>query len=160
MGWRSVAAVGLATVAIVTAGQAWREDVPDLTATDAVVAMEDALESIGLEATVAPDPVSTTYASRTREPVAVWAVRATVRSEPIELQLARSGAHPVAIDDRNRDQTSYVLSELEYEALATNIDDPGRTRTIRRNVVLTVAAILVIALALAHAATIPRKEQP
>src|SRR5688572_8416996 len=153
MGWRSVAAIGLVIVAIVTTGLAWREDVPDLTARDAVTAMEDALDRADIDATVQPDPVKTTYASRARDPVEVWAVRATVRSEPIELKLARSGAQPVAIDDRNEDGSAYVLSELEYAELAENVDDPARARTIRRNIALTIAAVLVLVLVLAHAAT-------
>jgi hypothetical protein len=159
MGRRSIAAAVLVTVAVVTAGRAWREDVPDLTARDAVVALEDALQRAGVDATVDPDPVRTTYASATHDPVDVWAVRATVGSEPIELKLARAGGDPVAIDDRNVEGDAYVLSEPEYEALAAGIDDPARQRMIRRNIALTIAAVLVIALALALAATAP-KEQP
>ena len=156
---RSIAAAGLVTVAVVAAGRAWREDVPDLTARDAVVALEDALRSAGVEATVDPDPVRTTYASATHDPVDVWAVQATVGAESIELKLARSGADPVAIDDRNVEGDAYVLSEPEYEALASGIDDPARQRMIRRNIALTIAAVLVIALALAHASA-ASKEQP
>ena len=55
---------------------------------------------------------------RTRDPVDVWAVRATVRPSPSSCS-SPAGAHPVAIDDRTLDGSAYVLSELEYEAVAT-----------------------------------------
>ena len=160
--WRAVAALGLAAMAIGVAGAGWWDDVPELTANDAVVATEQALRDAGLDATVEPDPERTTYASRTHDPVDVWIVRATVRAEPIELQLARAGAHPVAIDDRTLDGASYVLSGLEYESVAAHVDDPARARAIRRNMALTAGAVLVIALAIAHAVVdhgpTPRKE--
>ena len=157
MAGRSAAALGLVAVAVVSAGAAWRQDVPDLTAHDAVVAMEDALEQTGLVASVRPDPERTTYASRTRDRVEVWAVQASVRAQPIELLLARAGGDPVSIDDRNRDGSAYVLSEREVTALASCVDDPARRRTIRRIVALTVAAVLVIVLALTHASTTPKE---
>ena len=158
MRWQAVATLCLAAAAILVVGAGWQQDVPELTATDAVDAAEGALRDAGLDATVEPDPVPTVYASRTRDPVAVWAVRATVRSEPIQLQLAREDAQPVALDDRSLDGTAYVLSDLEYQAVVAHVEDPARDRVIWRNVLLTVAAALVIALALAHAAFVPQKE--
>jgi hypothetical protein len=157
MRWPAIAALALAAVAIGVAGAGWWEDAPELTAADAVAATEGALRDAGLDATVEPDPVRTTYASRTRAPVEVWAVRATVRSEPIQLQLARTGARPIAIDDRSLVAADYVLSDAEYESVAAHMDDPARARVIRRNVALTAGAVLVIAVALAHAA-VPSKE--
>ena len=154
---RAIAAVALGCVAVATVAVGWWEEVPPLTATEAVTATEEALLGAGLDASVAPDPLATTYVSRTRDPVDVWAVRATVRSEPIELQLARDGAQPVAIDDRSLDGASYVLSELEYEAVAAHVDDPARVRIVRRNIALTTAAVLVIAVALAHLAVSQRR---
>jgi hypothetical protein len=158
MRWQPVAAVALAAVAVLVVGVGWQEDVPELTASDAVDATEDALRGAGLEATVEPDPVPTVYASLTRDAVEVWSVQATVRAEPIELQLARAGAQPVALDDRTLDGTAYVLSDDEYQTVVSKVDDPARQRVIRRNVLLTLAGALVIALALALAATTPRKE--
>ena len=157
MRWQPAAALVLAAVAIITVGAGWQEDVPDLTSSDAVVAAEDALRGAGLDATIEPDPVGTVYASSARDPVAVWAVRATVRSEPIELQLAREGAQPVALDDRTLDGTAYVLSDLEYRAVVAHVDDPVRQRVIHRNVLLTVAAALVVTLSIAHAAASPKE---
>jgi hypothetical protein len=158
MPWQALGAGGLALVALAVAGTAWWEDVPPLTAADAVTATQDAFDGAGVEADVATDPVRTTYASRTRDPVDVWAVRATVRAELVQVQLTRDGAHPVAIDDRSLDGSTYVLSDLEYETLAAHVDDPARTRRVQRNVTITIAAVLVVALALGHAATTTRKE--
>jgi len=152
MRWRTVAAACVAAVAVVVVALGWLQRVPELTAADAVTATEDAFRGAGLDATVEPHPVRTTYASRTRDPVDVWAVRATVRAEPVQLQLARDGAQPVAIDDRTLDGATYVLSELEYESVARHVDDPALARVVRRNISLTTAAVLVVAMALAHAA--------
>ena len=149
---RLAAAVGVAVVAISVVAVAWLQDVPAISGEDAVTATEEALESAGLDVEVEPDPVLTTYTPRSSDAVDVWAVRAIVRSEPIELRLALAGADPVAIDDRSLDGSTYVLSEGEYEAVAGGVDDPSRARTVRRNISFTCAAVLVVALAIAHAA--------
>jgi hypothetical protein len=158
MGGRPVAAFGLAAIALVIAGLAWWEDVPALTAADAVTAAEHGFAGAGLDAEVGADPFPTTYASNTRDPVDVWSVQATVRSELVHLQLSRVGADPVAIDDRALDGSSYVLSDLEYQALAAHLDDPARDRRVRRNLAVTTAAVAILAVALALAAAAPRKE--
>ena len=152
-------AAGVAAVAIGAVAVAWFQDVPELSAEDAVVAAEHALEDAGLEAEVAPDPLRTTYTSRSRELTDVWAVRATVRAEPIELRLAIAGADPVAIDDRTPDGSSYVLSDLEYEAVVSSVEDPARARAIQHDIWFTFAAALVVALATIHAAVAARPEE-
>jgi len=149
---RFVAAAGLAAVAIGAVAVAWLQDVPTISGEDAVTAAEEALEGAGLDVEVQPDPVLTTYTPRSSDAVDVWAVRAIVRSEPIELRLAVAGADPVAIDDRSLDGSTYVLSEVEYETVAGGVDDPARARAVRRNISFTCAAVLVVALAIAHAA--------
>jgi hypothetical protein len=156
---RAVASIGLVVVAVATLAAAWWSDPAALTASEAVEAVEGALADAGLDATVEADPTSDTYRSRTREAIDVWAVRATVRSEPIELRVARVGADPVAIDDRNPDGTSYVLSDHEYQTVASHVEDVARSRRLRRNVALTVGALLVVGLALRHA-TLATREEP
>ena len=158
---RLAAAAGVAVVAIGALAVAWLQDVPAISGEDAVTATARALEAADLEAEVEPDPLRTTYTTRSHRPVDVWAVRATVRAEPIEVRLTVSGADPVAIDDVAMDGSRYVLSELEYEAVAGGVDDPARARTIRRNISFTCAALLVVALAVGHAAMAARtKEEP
>jgi hypothetical protein len=158
---RVLASVAISVVAVAVVAIAWLQDVPDISGDDAVAAAERALADAGLDADVDPEPQRSVYTTASRDQIDVWAVRATVRSEPIELQLAVAGAHPITIDDRTTDGAAYVLSELEYKAVAANVDDPALARTLRRNISLTVAAALVIALAIAHAAIAARtKEDP
>jgi hypothetical protein len=154
-----MASIGLAVVAVATLAVGWWSEPPPLTASDAVEAVEGALDDAGLDATVADDPAPDTYRSRTREAVDVWAVRATVRSEAIELRVARVGAEPVAIDDRTPDGASYVLSDHEYQTVASHVEDIARSRRLRRNVALTVGALLVVGLALRHT-TLASREEP
>jgi hypothetical protein len=155
---RTVAAVVLACWAIGAVVVAWSQPMPDLTAEDAVTATEGALAGAGVDGVVDNDPRREVYASRSRAPVDVWTVRALVREAPIEVRLARAGAQPVEIDDRTLDGTTYVLSQAEYEAVARHVDDPSRARAVWRNVVLTFAAVLIVALSLAHLATDRPKE--
>jgi hypothetical protein len=152
-------AAAVAAGAISVVAVAWSQDVSDLSADDAITATRRALEGAGLDAEVDPAPLRTTYRSQSRGAVEVWSVRATVRSAPIELRLAIAGAQPVSIDDRTVDGSSYVLSEPEYQALATRVDDPGRARAIRRNMSITLAAVLVAALATIHAAVAAQPEE-
>jgi hypothetical protein len=156
--WVGVAAA-LAVTAIGAVAVAWLQDVPALSAADAVTAARGALEDAGLEAEVEPNPRRATYQSGSGDPVDVWAVDATVRSEPIHLRLAVRGAQPEFIDDRTADRSSSILSEPEYEAVITSVEDPARARAIRRDIWFTVAAVLVVALAVVHAALAARPKE-
>lgn len=138
----------LGLVAIGAVGAGWLADVPDITAAEAVEVANGAFEGAGVTADVDTEPSADTYVSRTQRPVEVWRVRATVRSTPIEVFLARSGAQPVSIDDRSLNGAEYVLSEIEYDAVASSIDDPALGRVVQRNITLTLAAVLVVALAI------------
>jgi hypothetical protein len=149
-----------AIVSIAAVGAGWLEDVPQITATEAVQAAEVAFERAGVTAEVDDAPAASTYVSRSqRRPVAVWTVRATVRTAPVVVFLARSGAQPVSIDDRSPNGSEYVLSDLEYGAVARSVDDPALTRAVRRNIALTLAAVLVVALSIAHAVLAERRSQ-
>jgi hypothetical protein len=157
---RVVVASALALVALGSVAAAWSEDPPELTADDAAHAAEDAFEDSGLDASLRGEPFRTTYATRNRSPVDVWSVLVSVRDELVQVQLARSGAHPVAIDDRSLDGSSYVLSDVEYESVARQVDDPALARAVRRNVAVTLAAVLVIALSLGLTLVAPTMEGP
>jgi hypothetical protein len=148
-------------IAIGAVGAAWLDGVPDITAEEATDVAAEAFEAAGLRAAVDPDPSPGTYVSHSHRTVEVWTVRATVRSALVEVRLARSGAQPVSIDDRSADGSAYVLTEHEYEAVASGIDDPALSRVVRRNIALTLAAVLVVALALALALLPePRPQEP
>ncbi len=154
-------AILLGVVAVATVGAGWLAGVPELTAAEAVDAAEGGFAAAGLAAAVDPVPSRSTYVSRTQRTVEVWTVRATVRSASIEVRLARSGAQPVAIDDRTPDGTEHVLSETEFDAVAGGFDDPALDRVVRRNIALTVAAVLVVAMAIALALLPdPRAQEP
>ena len=153
-----MAATALAVVAIGTVGAAWLEEPPVLTAADAADAAEHAFAGAGVDAAIRGEPSPSTYARRERGPVDVWLVLMAVRDEIVQLQLSRSGADPVAIDDRTIDGSSYVLSDAEYESVARHVDDPALDRQVRRNIAITVAAALVVAVALALVATAPDQE--
>jgi hypothetical protein len=134
-------------VAVGIACAGWLADVPEITASEAVEVAEDAFAGAGVDAAVAAEPVADTYVSRSQRSVEVWRVRATVRDAPIDVLLARSGAQPVAIDDRSADGTAYVLSEAEYDSVAGRVDDPALERRVARNIALTLAAGLVVVAA-------------
>ncbi len=153
----ALAALAVVAVGVVAAG--WLEPVPEISAADAVVAADRAFARAGLEAEVEDDPARGTYVSDNQEPVDTWTVRATVRSAAVLVHLARAGAQPVSIDDRAPNGTQYVLSELEYRSVARSVDDPSLTRTVRRNIALTLGAVLVVADALALALVTERRRQ-
>lgn len=139
----------MVAVGVVAAG--WWAEVPEITAAEAADAVQAAFEEAGLSAVVDGEPTASSYASSTQPAVEVWAVRATVRSTPIAVLLARSGAQPVQIDDRGPSGTEYVLSGGEYETLANGVEDPSLDRILGRNITLTLAGVLVVAMSLALA---------
>ena len=124
-------------------GQAWLEDVPELTAADAVDATEDALERA---------PASRRRSTPTRSGPPTRPARATRsrcgRSGPpcgpsrSSCSSPASGAQPVAIDDRDarRHRLRAVRARVRGARRATSTT-PARDRTIRRNIALTVAAV-------------------
>lgn len=156
---RSLALLGLALVAVAAVAGGWLRDVPDISGDDAVAATEVAFDDAGLAATVDPVATRRRYLSGRRPAVDVWTVRARVRDSQVDVLLARSGAQPVAIDDRTADGTAYALTDAEYRAVATGIDDLSLARAVERNVALTVAAALVVAVCLALAATSSHREE-
>ncbi|MEQ1785416.1 MAG: hypothetical protein ABL966_00060 [Acidimicrobiales bacterium] len=156
---RRVLCAALAAVAVGAVAAAWFEAVPDITGEEAVDAADQAFADAGIVAEVEPTPSAERYATSARGSVEVWRVRATVRASPVDVLLARSGAQPVSIDDRAANGASYLLSEVEYDAVARAIQDPALDRAVRRNSGLTVAAVLVVALAIGLAA-IPQPEEP
>ena len=154
-----MAAIALGVVAIGCVGVAWFQDPPELTAEDAADATEGAFADAGLDAALRGEPSPSTYARQDRDPVEVWLVLVAVRDELVQVQLTRSGANPVLIDDRTIEGSEFVLSDSEYESVADHVDDPTLARTVRRNLVITLAAALVVALCLALATVPPHQEE-
>jgi hypothetical protein len=155
---RSLAAAALAGVAIGAVALGWRQDPPHLTADGAARAVEAAFAGADLDASVEGEPVRASYTTRAGTPVEVWSVLVIVREQPVQLQISRADARAVAIDDLTLDGASYVLSDAEHESVAKRVDDTTLDHQLRRNITLTVAAALVVALAIAHAALAIPKE--
>lgn len=156
--WRAALLLALAVAAVGVVTSAWLLGVPDISAGDAVTTTEAAFADAGLEVSVDPMATRRSYLSPRRSAVEVWAVRATVRDTAVDVLLARSGAQPVAIDDRTPDGADHVLTDAEYQAVAGHIEDLSLARSVRRNVALTMAAGLVVALCLALATTTPLRK--
>ena len=114
----------MALAAIATVGLAWIDDVPEITSAEAVRGGRTSLAAAGVEATVDDRPSAERYSSRAQRTTDVWRVRVMVRDAPVDIYLARNGAQPVSIDDRNQDGSAYVLSEAEYDAVAAGVVGP------------------------------------
>ncbi|MGK2947020.1 MAG: hypothetical protein ACSLFP_00470 [Acidimicrobiales bacterium] len=139
-----VAAVAIGCVAV-----AWWEDPPPVTAEEAADAVARALAGAGVPATVAPDPLASSYEPRGGQRTPVWQAFAAVEGGTIQVSVSQRGARPVFVDDRSPNGGQQLLSEAQFEAVTSGIDDPGRRRLVQRNVVLTTAAALVLAVATA-----------
>lgn len=147
--------VGL--VAIVVAGAAWLRQPKSITAREAVRAATGAFEAAGLQdAAVELRAVADTYdGGGEQEPIDVWRTSAALDEGTVELWLAREDGEPVFLDDRNADGTAQLLTDEQFEAIGDHFENPALGRQVRRNLVLTVAAALILALAVLLASNDP-----
>lgn len=150
-------AILVGIVAIAVAGAAWFRQPESITAREAIRAATGAFEAAGLQdAAVELRAVPDTYdAGGEREPVSVWRTSATVDEGTVELWLAREDGEPVFLDDRNPDGTAQLLTDEQFEAIGEHFENPALGRQVRRNLVLTVAAALILALAVLLASNDP-----
>lgn len=144
---RGAAAFGLVAVAVVAIG--WLQSPPDITGAEAVSAARGAFRAAGVDgARVDPHPRAGTYRpADDGAPLAVWRTSTRVRGGAVALWLAREDGEPVFLDDRSGDGATQLLSDSEFQALAAHFENPAAGRQIRRNLVLTLAAGLVVASA-------------
>jgi hypothetical protein len=149
----------LGLVAAATAAAGWVADPPEITGAEAVTAARAAFARADLPAQVDDRPVADTYRPRSRDAVDVWRIRADLRAGVVELFLARAGAAPVAVDDRNPHRSEYVLSDAQYETLVSSVQDPSADRTTSLRVGLVVGAALVVAVATALALAADPRER-
>lgn len=141
------AAVGLA--ALVTVAIGWLQSPDHITRADAATIAERSFRAAGVRgAVVDPRPTAGLY-----EPpgggskVPVWKTSATVKGGTIKLWLTRAGAESVFLDDRTPDGASQLLTDAQFKKLADRHENPAVGRQIRRNLLLTVAAALIVLLA-------------
>lgn len=165
-----IAAAALALVAVLTAALAWLQNPHHITANESVRAAERAFAAAGLSsAKVSPHPAAGLHVGARGERVAVWKTEAELEDGTVQLWLARSDGESVYLDDRAPDGASRLLTDAQFDRLDAFYENPAVRRQIRRNIVVTIAAALVVALAAcvgattstpAPAATPPRSVPP
>lgn len=146
-----VATAGIVLVALAVVATAWFQDPEPVTAAEAVSVAERAFAAAGLPAArVDESPIAGVYTSAERgRRIEVWRTTARVPGGQVELWLAREDGEPVYLDDRTADGSAQLLTGDQFEALAEHDDDdPTVGRHLRRNVAVTAAAVLILALAL------------
>lgn len=139
----------MGAVAVASVGIGWFEDPPSVTAREAATVVADALVGAGVSASVDPAPLASTYQPVGGQRVEVWQTFATVEGGTILISVAHDGAAPLFLDDRSPNGSAQLLSEAQFEAVVAGIEDPGRRRLLQRNISLTVAAALVLTVAVA-----------
>ena len=133
------------TAVLVTVA-AWNGAPPDLSADDARAAARQQLEDAAvLVVRVGQDVRKDTYEGR-----AVWRVPVEVSGGEIQLYLARSDGAPVYLDDLGRDGRR-LLTDGQYARLREVAHNPLRDTWVDRNVQITVAAIVLLLVAIAFA---------
>lgn len=131
----------------------WLQAPDALTAREAVDAASDAFAAAGLhDVEVAEEAAAGTYSPGGDDGrVPVWLTSATYRGGTISLWLARDDGEAIYLDDRTPDGAEQLLTDEQVQAIADHDGSPAVGRQVRRNIVVTVAAALVLALALHHA---------
>ncbi len=142
------AAFGLVAVAVVTL--AWLESPDRLTSLEAATIAANAYEDAGVtDAVVDPRPEPGMYTSVSgKDLVPVWKTTATVGEGTVELWLSRIDGESVFLDDRSPDGASQLLTEDQFRRLADHYENPAVGRQVRRNLLITLAAGLVVLIAL------------
>lgn len=143
----------VASVAIGATLVGWLQAPAELTAAEAVEAAQEAYAAAGLAAVeVDEEAVSGTYnPGGDDDPVPVWLTSATLDGGTIALWLARDDGEAVYLDDRTPDGAAQLLTAAQAQAIGDHDGGPAVARQIRRNLALTVAAALVLGLAVRHA---------
>lgn len=131
----------------------WLQAPDELTASEAVDAAADAFGAAGLDdVDIDPDPVTGTYSPGGDDArVPVWLMSATYQGGTISLWIGRDDGEALYLDDRTPDGAAQLLTDEQVQAIADHDGSPAVARQVRRNLVVTVAAALVLALALRHA---------
>jgi hypothetical protein len=141
--------VGIGVVALGAVAAAWLQDPDPVTADQAVGVAERAFAAAGLpDAVVDGSPIAGVYTSPERgRRIEVWRTTAAIDGGDVELWLARADGEAVYLDDRTADGSAQLLTEEQFEALADHEDEPNLGSHLRRNVAITAAAVLLLALA-------------
>jgi hypothetical protein len=143
---RTTAALLLGLVAVALTAVAWLQRPDHITAGEAVRAATGAFESAGLDdASVALRAVRDTYdAGGGDAPIEVWKTTATLEDGTVELWLARHDGEPVFLDDRTPDGAAQLLTDDQFRRIADHFENPALGRQLWRNVLVTLAAGLIL----------------
>lgn len=152
-----IAAAALALVAVCAAAVAWLQNPDHITASEAVRAAERAFAAAGIRgAVVDPHPAAGVHVDAGGGRVAVWITDAQLGGGTVQLWLARSDGASVYLDDRAPDGASHLVTKSQFERLDAFYENPAVARQVRRNIVLTLAAALLAAIAAGVAVTTSR----
>jgi hypothetical protein len=140
--------VGIGVVSLGAVAAAWLQDPDPVTADQAIGIAERAFDAAGLpDATVDDAPIAGVYTSAERgRRIEVWRTTAEIDGGDVELWLARADGEAVFLDDRTADGAAQLLTDEQFEALADHDDDPNLGAHLWRNVAITAAAVLFLAL--------------
>ena len=132
-------------VALASVVLAWLQNPGRVTAGEAVTAAEKAFASAGLRGAAVDDtPELDVFRGDDDDAaITVWKTRAELDAGTVELWLARSDGSLVFLDDRNADGSSQLLTDAEFKRLQDHDENPAVPRKVRRNIALSVAALLV-----------------
>ncbi len=146
---RRSAALLLGLVAIALAGVGWLQEPDDITAGEAVRAAAGAFDAAGLEdASIELRAVAATYEpGEDRPEVAVWKTTARLEDGAVELWLSRKDGEPVFLDDRTSDGAAQLLTDEQFRAIGDHYENPALGRQLRRNLLVTLAAALILGTA-------------
>jgi hypothetical protein len=158
---RRAIVLGLALVVVLVTAFAWLQRPDHITATEAVRAARDAFEAAGLDVVVADQPEAGSYdPGGSEDRIAVWRTSARIDGATIGLWLSRDDGEAVFLDDLTPDGTSRLLSDAQFQAVGDHYENPALGRQVRRNLVVTAAAVLILAVLAVMAAPGRRPTTP
>jgi hypothetical protein len=139
--------LGLALVVVLVTAFAWLQQPDHITAAEAVRAARGAFEAAGLDVVVAGHPEAGRYdPGGGEERIAVWRTSAQLDGATIALWLSRDDGEAVWLDDLTPDGTSRLLSDAQFQAVGDHYENPALGRQVRRNLVVTAAAAVILAV--------------
>lgn len=141
--------IGIGVVALGAVATAWVQDPDPVTADQAVGIADRAFAAAGVRGAAVDDtPIAGVYTSAERgRRIEVWRTTAAIDGGDVELWLARDDGEAVYLDDRTADGSAQLLTDDQFEALADHDEDPNLASHLWRNVAITAAAVLLLALA-------------
>ena len=79
----------------------------------------------------------------------MWKTEATLEAGTVDLWLAREDGEPVFLDDRTADGAAQLLTDAQFRQIGDHFENPALGRQVRRNLLVTLAAGLIVGVAAA-----------